>query len=44
MPRIAFRTYNSGPRGWWSWPAPPAGTPAQRVERDPRLWALLSFR
>jgi len=37
-PRIAFRTYNDGPNGWWSWPEPASGTPAQRVERSPQLW------
>ena len=43
-PRIALRTYNSDPRGWWSWPAPPPGTPAQRVERTPDLWANIFWR
>ena len=43
-PRIAFRTYNSAPRGWWSWPPPPAGIPAQRVEREPQLWIPISLR
>jgi len=43
-PRIAFRTANCEPCGWWSWPAPPAGTRAQRVERDPQLWIPLSLR
>jgi hypothetical protein len=38
LPRIAFRTYNDNPNGWWSWPEPAAGTPAQRVERSPALW------
>lgn len=38
LPRIAFRTYNDAPRGWWAWPTPPGGTPAQRVERMPGLW------
>ena len=38
-PRLALRTYNDGPSGWWSWPAPPPGVPAQRVERTPDLWA-----
>jgi hypothetical protein len=41
LPRIAFRTYNDGPNGWWSWPQSPAGTPAQRVERSPQLWTPL---
>ena len=27
-----------GPNGWWSWPEPASGTPAQRVERSPQLW------
>ena len=43
-PRIAFRTYNSNPRGWWSFPSPPNGTPAQRVERSPNLWLPLTWR
>lgn len=38
-PRLALRTYNDAPHGWWSWPAPPAGVPAVRVERNPGLWA-----
>lgn len=42
--RIAFRTYNDAPQGWWSWPAPPAGMPAQRVERNPGLWIPLDTR
>lgn len=37
-PRIAFRTYNNQPRGWWSWPVPAGGLPAQRVEQRPDLW------
>jgi hypothetical protein len=43
-PRIAFRTYNDGPRGWWSWPAPSQGAPAQRVERSPELWVPITWR
>jgi hypothetical protein len=42
-PRVAFRTYNDNPRGWWSWPAP-RGTPPQRVERIPELWAPLIIK
>ena len=38
-PRLALRTYNDAPHGWWSWPAPPAGVPPVRVERNPELWA-----
>lgn len=41
LPRIAFRTYNDAPRGWWSWPTPPQGVPAQRVERSPELWSAV---
>lgn len=37
-PRLALRTYNDAPHGWWSWPAPPVGVPAVRVERSPDLW------
>lgn len=38
LPRLAFRTYNDRPAGWWSWPAPPPRTPAQQVELSPGLW------
>lgn len=41
LPRIAFRTYNDNPSGWWSWPSPPTGAPAQRVERSPDLWTAM---
>lgn len=44
LPRLALRTYNDAPRGWWSWPGPPAGTPAQRVERTPALWEPINFQ
>lgn len=37
-PRLAFRTYNDQPAGWWSWPGPPADVPPQRVEHTPDLW------
>jgi hypothetical protein len=40
-PRIALRTYNDRPQGWWSWPAPPESTRATRVERTPNLWVPL---
>ena len=43
-PRVAFRTYNDAPRGWWSSPAPPPGTPAQRVERSAELWSHVVLR
>ena len=43
-PRIAFRTFNDAPQGWWSWPAAPSGVPAQRVERSPSLWAPMALR
>lgn len=43
-PRIAFRTYNDQPSGWWSWPLPPPGTPAQRVERSPQSWTPVVWR
>jgi hypothetical protein len=39
--RIAFRTYDSAPQGWWSWPAPPESTRATVVERRPNLWEPL---
>jgi hypothetical protein len=42
-PRLAFRTYNDRPSGWWSWPIPPAGVPAQRVERTPDLWIPIAL-
>ena len=38
-PRIALRTFNDKPEPTWStWPAPPAGVPAPRLERIPDLW------
>ena len=37
-PRLAFRTFNDRPTGWWSWPVPPADLPPQRMERIPDLW------
>jgi hypothetical protein len=43
-PRLAFRTYNDRPAGWWSWPLPPAGLPPQRVERTPDLWIPIRLR
>lgn len=43
-PRFALRTYNDRPQGWWSWPPPPDGTPAQRVERIPGVWVPLATR
>ena len=43
-PRIAFRTYNDSPQGWWSWPPPRSGVPAQRVERSPELWTVIIVR
>lgn len=44
LPRLALRTYDDAPRGWWSWPAPPTGTPSQRVERTPDAWVALRWR
>jgi hypothetical protein len=41
MPRIAFRTYDDSPQGWWSWPAPPDSVRATVVERTPSLWMPL---
>jgi len=41
LPRLALRTYDDRPHGWWSWPPPPAGTAAVRVERNPDLWVAL---
>jgi hypothetical protein len=43
-PRLALRTYNDAPRGWWSWPAPAAGVLAQRVERSPDQWVVLRLK
>lgn len=43
-PRIAFRTYNDNPPGWWSWPDAPAGIPTRNVERRPELWLPLRLR
>ena len=44
IPRLAIRTYNDQPSGWWSWPAPATGIPAQRVERTPDLWIPFRLR
>ena|SRR5688572_696628 len=43
-PAIGFRTYDDAPRGWWTWPLPPAGARPQLVERTPRLWAVLDLQ
>jgi hypothetical protein len=43
-PRLAFRTFNDRPRGWWSWPSAPAGAPARQVELVPDLWAPVALR
>jgi hypothetical protein len=43
-PRLALRTYNDQPAGWWSWPAPPVGMSPQRVERTPALWIPLRLQ
>lgn len=40
-PRIAFRTYDDAPQGWWSWPAPREGERATLVERTPDRWIPL---
>lgn len=40
--RIAFRTYDDNPHGWWSLPEPAEGQPPHRVERSPNQW--LPFR
>jgi hypothetical protein len=42
--RIAFRTYDDKPQGWWSLPEPSRGTPAQHVERTPSTWLPLILR
>ena len=40
VPRIALRTFNDRPGPTWStWPLPPTGVPAQRLDRVPDLWA-----
>jgi hypothetical protein len=44
FPRLALRTYNDGPQGWWSWPRAPSDMPPQRVERTPSLWVPISFQ
>lgn len=43
-PRIAFRTYDDKPQGWWTLPKPPENVPAQRVERTPDYWLPLVLR
>lgn len=44
LPRIAFRTYNDRPHGWWSFPAPVADAPAHGVERSPQAWMPFRLR
>jgi len=43
-PRLGLRTYNDQPSGWWSWPEPPVGIPARRVEQTPDLWIPVRLR
>ena len=43
-PRLALRTYNDRPHGWWSWPKAPLEMPPQQVERNPSLWIPIKFR
>ena len=43
-PRIAFRTYDSAPHGWWSWPAPREGERATLVERTPDRWVAIPVK
>ena len=38
LPRLAFRTYNDAPAGWWSWPTPSGALRPQGVEQVPDLW------
>jgi hypothetical protein len=40
-PSIAFRVSDDRPRGWYSWPAPPAGVRALVVEDRPELWVIV---
>ena len=44
LPRLALRTYNDEPQGWWSWPKAPSDMPPQRVERTPSLWVSIRFQ
>jgi hypothetical protein len=37
-PRIAFRTYDDSPSGWYAWPPPQGTTPPSSVERTPGAW------
>jgi hypothetical protein len=36
--RVAFRTYDDAPSGWFAWPAPRGAAPATTVEQAPVLW------
>lgn len=36
--RMAFRTYDNSPSGWYSWPPPSRGLPAWSVEMTPAAW------
>jgi len=44
LPRIAFRTYDDAPAGWFSWPVAPPPLPATTVEQSPARWARLRLR
>ena len=41
--RVALRTYNDQPHGWWSWPAAPEGHTPTHVEGTPSLWIPLTL-
>lgn len=44
VPRLALRTYNDRPHGWWTWPKAPLDMAPQRVERTPSLWIPVKFQ
>ena len=39
LPRLAVRTYDNDPHGWFAWPLPKNTPQAASVEQTPELWA-----
>lgn len=42
-PGLAFRVFDDDPQGWVAWPAAPRVKHPTEVERQPALWAPVSF-
>lgn len=41
LPRLALRTYDDAPQGWFPWPDPPGLPQPTIVERRPELWGVV---